>query len=54
VKSRLGRARAHLRRLLQPGEPAPRTSPIVMTGHQSGGHHDGAPAGGPHPQETRS
>ena len=54
VKSRLGRARAHLRGLLQPGEPAATPSRPGRTGHQPGQRHLDAPAGGPHPQETRS
>ena len=45
VKSRLAHARAHLRRVLRPGEPGTGTDPGVPTGHEQDEGPVGAPAG---------
>lgn len=45
VKSRLAHARAHLRRVLRPGESEPGTDPGVLGGHEQDEGPVGAPAG---------
>lgn len=44
VKSRLARARRHLRALLRPGESRPETTPAADPNHEQGERHLGAPA----------
>jgi RNA polymerase sigma factor (sigma-70 family) len=45
VKSRLAHARAHLQRVLRPGEPADGTDPVLSGGHEQDESPVGAPAG---------